>query len=505
MSLASSGWSSSLSTSNRPPELSPGLRASLQRIAGEGRLLTDPADCWPYGYDNSRRHALPGAVVFAADENQIAALIGLCKESGIALTARGRGTGTTGATVPEPGGIVLSFERMDQILRIAPADRLAIVQPGVLNAQLQEAVKAAGFFWPPDPTSAATCTIGGNLAYNSAGPRAVKYGTPRDNTLGLRAVTGSGEPLRTGVMTTKGVVGYDLTRLIIGSEGTLALITEATLKLTPLPEAKHTLRATYADIHSAAAAVSALMAQPVTPCALEFMDAPAIATVRRFAGLDLPKGAGALLMIEVDGSGACIREAVSAVAAAAQCDGLIELLRAESPTEVAALWKTRKALSPALRNIAPKKINEDVVVPVSRMGDFIEGLERLSMETGIRVVNFGHAGNGNIHVNLLIDPDDAGEVARASDCLEAVFSLVLHLEGTVSGEHGIGLEKRDFVDRELDPTALGLMWDIKRCFDPAGILNPGKALGIEAREGSSRHSLGPLSAGGPPPFSGGPA
>ncbi|MBK1716484.1 FAD-binding oxidoreductase [Thiocystis violacea] len=461
------------------PELTPGLRADLARIAGDGGLLTDPADCWPYGYDNSRRHALPRAVLFATREEQVAALVGLCAKAGLPLTARGLGTGTTGATVPDHGGLVLSFERMDRILRVAPGDRLAVVQPGVINAKLQKAVASAGFFWPPDPTSAATCTIGGNLAYNSAGPRAVKYGTPRDNTLGLRAVSGTGEVFRAGVLTTKGVVGYDLTRLIIGSEGTLALITEATLKLTPLPEAKRTLRATYADIHAAARAVSSIMAQPVTPCALEFMDASAIAMVSRYSEIDLPQGAGALLMIEVDGPAACIHEAQQAVAEAARIAGPLELRLAETAAEVAALWKTRKALSPALRHIAPKKINEDVVVPVSRMGEFIEELERLSRATGIRIVNFGHAGNGNIHVNLLIDPEDSDEVARAAECLDAVFALVLRLEGTLSGEHGVGLEKRDFVDRELDPVALGLMRGIKAHFDPAGILNPGKSLPLE--------------------------
>jgi D-lactate dehydrogenase (quinone) len=458
------------------PELTTGLRAELARIAGAGALLTDPADCWPYGYDNSRRQALPQAVVFARDEDQVAALVRLCAEAGLPLIARGLGTGTTGATVPDRGGVVLSFERMDRIRRIEPGDRLAVVEPGVTNAGLQKAIAAAGFFWPPDPTSAAVCTIGGNLAYNSAGPRAVKYGTPRENTLGLRAVTGTGEVFQTGVLTTKGVVGYDLTRLIIGSEGTLALVTEATLKLTPLPEAKRTLRATYADIHSAARAVSAIMAQPVTPCALEIMDGSAIEMVSRYSELDLPDGAGALLMIEVDGPTACIQEAQRAVGEAARGAGLLELRLAETAEEVAALWKTRKALSPALRHIAPKKINEDVVVPVSHMGAFIDGLEQLARETGIRIVNFGHAGNGNIHVNLLIDPDDAEEVARAAHCLDAVFALVLRLGGTLSGEHGVGLEKRDFVDRELDPVALRLMHAIKAQFDPAGILNPGKSL-----------------------------
>jgi D-lactate dehydrogenase len=378
--------------------------------------------------------------------------------------------------VPDRGGIVLAFERMSRILRVDPANRLAVVEPGVTNEALQQAVAAHGFFWPPDPTSAAVCTVGGNLAYNSAGPRAVKYGTPRENTLGLTAVTGTGEVIRTGVETTKGVVGYDLTRLIIGSEGTLALVTSATLKLTPLPEASRTLRATYADIHAAAAAVAAVMAQPVTPCALEFMDGAAIEMVRRFSDLGLGPEVGALLMIEVDGPAHCIDEAAQAVARAASVPGLREIRAAADAAEVAALWKTRKALSPALRHVAPKKINEDVVVPVSRMGEFIERLDRLSRETGIRIVNFGHAGNGNIHVNLLVNPDDAAEMARAHGCLDAVFDLVLALGGTLSGEHGVGLEKRDFVGREIDPAALRLMRGIKAQFDPNGILNPGKGL-----------------------------
>jgi D-lactate dehydrogenase len=456
--------------------VSPALRADLAAIAGPGRLLTDPADCWPYGYDNSRRQALPQAVVFAADTGQVAALVRLCAAQGLPLIARGRGTGTTGATVPDRGGVVLSFERMNRILRIAPGDRLAICEPGVVNADLQRAAGAAGLFWPPDPTSAAVCTIGGNLAYNSAGPRAVKYGTPRENTLGLTAVTGRGEPIRTGVLTTKGVVGYDLTRLIIGSEGTLALITQATLRLTPLPEATRTLRAAYRDIQSAAAAVAALMAQPVTPCALEFMDAAAIAMVRGYAAVDVPAATGALLMIEVDGARAGIEDAAAALAAAARNEGLLEVRHARDAAEVEALWRTRRALSPALRQVAPKKINEDLVVPVSRLAEFIDGLARLARETGIRIVNFGHAGNGNIHVNLLMNPDDPAEMARAHACLDAVFSLTLGLGGTLSGEHGVGLEKRDFVDRELDAPTLAVMAAIKRALDPTGILNPGKAL-----------------------------
>ncbi len=450
--------------------------AHLTSAAGEGQVLTETADRLAYGFDNSRRNALPGAVVFATTHEQVLAIIELCNSHNIPLVARGRGTGTTGATVPLHGAVVLSLERMDRIIKVDPDNRVMVVEPGVTNQAVQDAAAEHGFFWPPDPTSAAVCTVGGNLAYNSAGPRAVKYGTPRDNTLGLRAVTGAGESIRTGVYTTKGVVGYDLTRLLIGSEGTLAVITEATLKLTPLQAEKRSLQAVYSDMGAAARAVSRIMAQPVTPCTLEFMDGQAIEMIRSYSHASLPEGAGALLMIEVDGAADGIDAAAQAVAEAARGTGLVELRNAASKAEVEALWATRKALSPALRNVAPKKINEDVVVPVSRIPELIDGLTELAGRFGITIVNFGHAGNGNIHVNLLVDPDDPQQMQNADACLDEVFRLVLALNGTLSGEHGIGLVKRDYVAREVDATSLRLMRAIKAQFDPLGILNPDKAL-----------------------------
>jgi len=371
---------------------------------------------------------------------------------------------------------VLSTERMNRLIEIDPANRIARVEPGITNGTLQQALAEQGFFWPPDPTSAAICTIGGNLAYNSAGPRAVKYGTPRENTLALKAITGGGKEIQTGTVTTKGVVGYDLTRLLIGAEGTLAIITEAVLKLTPIPEAKNTFQATYRDMHAAAQAVSAIMAQPITPCALEFMDGTAIEMVRDYSDLSLDDQVGALLMIEVDGPAHGLELSTQAVQKAASVEGLVEITSADTPEKIAALWRTRKALSPALRNVAPKKINEDVVVPVSRIPELIERLSQLSRELDIKIVNFGHAGNGNIHVKLLTDPDDPDKMARAYQCLDHLFEIVLELGGTLSGEHGVGLEKRDYVDREITPPTMELMHQIKRQFDPNNILNPGKAL-----------------------------
>lgn len=456
--------------------LTPAQLESLRQAAGGSNLCTESATLWAYGMDNSRRHAVPDAVIFAFSHEQVQAVVRVCHAERIPLTARGRGTGTTGAAVPIHGGVVLSFERMNRILEVNADDRLIVVEPGVTNAEVQAAVREHGFFWPPDPTSSAFCSVGGNLAYNSAGPRAVKYGTVRDNVLALRAVSGTGEDLRSGTRTTKGVVGYDLTRLLIGSEGTLALITEATLKLTPLPEAIRTARALYQDMQSAAHAVARLMAQPVTPCALEFIDGAAMDMIRGHTAADLPPHARAMLMIEVDGSAACLEAALASVRQAAEVEGLLEWREAVDKSEVETLWATRKALSPALRKVAPKKINEDVVVPVSRIPELIVALEQLSAQHDIPIINFGHAGNGNIHVNLLLDPDAPGAWERAHACLDEVFAKVLMLGGTLSGEHGVGLEKRDFIDRELGGTAIKLMRGIQQVFDPAGILNADKTL-----------------------------
>ena len=465
-----------MNTSTDLQQLPKVLLRKFTDILGEHHFLTSKADCLAYSFDNSKLQSIPLAVAFPTDAGQVQQIVRLCHDNQIPLTARGRGTGTTGATVPIHGGIVVSFEKMNHILEIDTANRLARVEPGVINQTLQDELAKVGFFWPPDPTSAANCTIGGNLAYNSAGPRAVKYGTPRDNTLGLTAITGNGELFKTGVTTTKGVVGYDLTRLLIGSEGTLGLITEATLKIVPLAEAKKTMQAGFADINHAAQAVSAIMSQPLIPCSLEIMDQAAIEMVRDFSDLGLTDNINAILMIVVDGPANTLNESVQAIKKACSNAGLVDFQIADSAESVERLWKTRKALSPALRKIAPQKINEDVVVPVSRIPELIAGLQIISARHQIPIVNFGHAGNGNLHVNLLTHPDNPIHQANKTACLDDVFKLVLELDGTLSGEHGIGLVKRDYVGLEIDQTALNLMRAIKRQFDPHGILNAGKSL-----------------------------
>ena len=453
--------------------LSPSALADLQRIFTADALSTDAAECLVYGYDNSRRQVAPDAVVFPTTHEQVVALVRACRTHHVPLTARGRGTNTTGASVPLGGGVVASFEHMNRVLRIDPDNRLAVVEPGLLNSDLQAALAPHGLFWPPDPTSAPYCTVAGNIACNAGGPRAVKYGATRDNVLALRAVAGTGEDFRCGKPTTKGATGYDLTHLLIGSEGTLAIVTEATLKLTPLASAKRTLRATYVDVAAAAKAVARIMARPVTPCALEFLDDQCLLLARAQGGDAIPL-AGAMLIIEVDGEPDTLASAVDAVSRAARGDGLIELQVATNADEVATLWAARKALSPALRTISPNKINEDVVVPVSRVPELVAATRELAAKYALPIVCFGHVGNGNLHVNLL--PRDDAELACVHECLGEIFDAVIRLDGTLSGEHGIGLAKRDFMPRALDANALAMMHRIKAQFDPDGILNPGKLL-----------------------------
>lgn len=456
------------------------LVRTLTALLGDGFLI-DASERLTYGYDNSRRQAMPDAVALPTTREQVVALVCACRAHRVPVIARGRGTNTTGAAVPIAGGVVVSFERMRRILDIRPGDRCAVVEPGVLNGDLQRALQAHGLFWPPDPTSADYSSIGGNLACNAGGPRAVKYGASRDNVLALTAVTGSGELIHCGSATTKGATGYDLQRLLVGSEGTLALIVEATLRLTPLPAARRALRATYRDVDAAATAVARLMAQPVTPSMLEFMDGDAVRLARdhmrsNSGHCDIPDDVGALLMIEADGDAHTLPHALDALATAARGDGCLTIEPAADGAARERLWAARKALSPALRNLAPGKINEDVVVPVSRIPALVAGVQKLSQEYALPIVCFGHAGNGNLHVNLMYDPADAAQIARAQAAMAAVFALTLSLGGTLSGEHGIGLAKRDFMVQAIDAPTLATMRAIKAAFDPDGILNPGKLL-----------------------------
>lgn len=450
------------------------LAAELSALLGAEGWRTDEAARRDHGEDDSRQCAMPAAVAIPRDRNEVAAIVRVCRTQRVPIVARGAGTGTTGAAVPFEGGVVVSFARMNRILAIRPEDRCAVVEPGVRNGELQQALQAHGLFWPPDPSSFEHCTIGGNLATNAGGPRAVKYGATRDNVLGLVAVSGSGEILRCGGSWSKNATGYDLTHLLVGSEGTLGLIVEATLRLVPRPPLQAGLRAFYRDALTAAGAVARLMSRPQVPTMLEFMDARSIELLRR-NGSEVPE-AGAMLLVEADGDEETLPLALAALGDAVEGEGLIALDVAMDGLARDRLWAARRALSPALRSIAPGKINEDVVVPVSRMPELVAAMQALSARAGLPIVVFGHAGNGNLHVNILYHPDDAAETARAQAALPEVFAQVLALGGTLSGEHGIGVAKRDYMRHAFDPATLSAMRAVKAALDPDGILNPGKVL-----------------------------
>ena len=449
--------------------------AAFEAAIGKDAVLTSAADCLAYGFDNSAYRQNPCMVLLPTSTEHVLAAVKLARHYKLPLTARGRGTNTTGASVPVVNGAVISFERMNQILALLPGDRTAVVQPGVLNGDLQSALLEHGLFWPPDPTSAPYCSIGGNIACNAGGPRAVKYGATRDNVLALKAVTGSGELVEFGSRTNKNSSGFDLSRLLIGSEGGLALVVEATLKLSPKPASSQMLRALYVDVESAALAVARLMNQPDTPSMLEFMDATALRLARDDGGADIPD-AGALLMIEADGDPLQLPALLQKLAGYAQGDGCIEVSIAADDAEAAQLLAARKALSPALRSLASGKINEDVVVPVSQVPALVRFVEALSAEQRLPIVCFGHIGNGNVHVNILFEKSDCAQTRTAEACAEKLFTEVLRLGGMLSGEHGIGLAKKAFMAQAFTPATLDAMRGIKQLFDPDGILNPGKTL-----------------------------
>ncbi|HRK78728.1 MAG TPA: FAD-linked oxidase C-terminal domain-containing protein [Thiobacillus sp.] len=455
--------------------LSKSVLAAFRSALGADRVFDDAITRTLYAHDETPRHVEPEAVLFPASHADVAALVRIAFEHGIALTPRGAGSGNVGGALPAPGSVVVSFECMRRVLEFDPDNRLIVVEPGVVTEDIDRIARGAGLFYPPDPGSSAYCRIGGNLAMNAAGPRAVKYGVTRDYVLGLRAVTGSGQEIRTGCRTTKGVTGYDLTRLLVGSGGTLALITEATLKLLPAPAAVATLRACFASNRAALDAVGRVMHQAVLPCALEFMDHHAIDAIRPTgAAGDLPSGTRALLMVEADGAAQDLPRQIAALEQTLAGEGLLDMRSGFKRDDIARLWAARKSLSHAVKRIAPLKINEDVVVPVSQLADFVDFIDHTAQAQRLPIVSFGHAGNGNLHVNLMVHPDDADEMRRAHLALEAIMLRVLALDGTLSGEHGIGTEKRRFVPQEIDPVTLDLMRAIKQQFDPHGLLNPGK-------------------------------
>ena len=417
----------------------------------------------------------PDLVVLPGTTPEVAAIARLCNERRVPLVVRGAGTGYTGGAVPTRGGVVVAMERFTRILEIDRTNLLAVVEPNVITADLQRAVEAVGLFYPPDPASLDRSALGGNVAECAGGPRAFKYGTTRRYVLALEAVLPTGEIIQTGSKAVKNVVGYDLTQLLVGSEGTLAIITKITLRLIPTPPARATLLAVFADVQAAVDAVTALLDRRVVPAAIELIDADSLHVVRDQLGEALaPAAAGALLIVEADGTQAAVDEDIDRVAQACRGAGATAVTRAAGDEERERMWNARRLISLALRATGLLKINHDVVVPRGRIPQLFEVIGGLRDVYRLRIAAFGHAGDGNIHVNLMVDPADAAERARAKEAERVLFERVVALEGSISGEHGIGFAKAPYLGIELSPDVIALMKRVKAAFDPNGILNPGK-------------------------------
>ncbi len=452
-----------------------GFIKELSGLVAPGGLLTDRSDLVCYSYDASGLEFLPDAVILPSSTEEVRKVMALAQREGIAVFPRGAGSGTTGAFLPRGGGVVLCLARMNRILSISHSDLMAEVEPGVVTGELQNRAAAAGLFYPPDPSSLDFCTIGGNVATGAGGAKAVKYGVTRDYVIGLDVVLPGGDVIRTGFRTAKGVVGYDLTRLMVGSEGTLGVVTGVTLKLIPAPQTVGTALSFFKDASAAASAVSRLFVLGVLPRCAEFMDAACLGCIADELPVGVPETASAMLLVEVDGQEDSIAAGLDAIICAFREEGAVGVYVAKDKDEAAAFWKARRSLSTSVRRLGPPhKISEDICVPRHALSGIIRVIEETVKETGLKILSFGHAGDGNLHVNILLDKRKEHEMTSAQSAVKKIFKKTIEFGGTISGEHGVGLTKRDYIGMELDGKTLDIMRSIKAVFDPKGILNPGK-------------------------------
>jgi glycolate oxidase len=445
----------------------------LERQLGPSRVDTTDAGRQTYARDESEAiGCLPDAVVLAESREDVAITLAICEKLGVPVTPRAAGTGRTGGAVPVAGGIVLATHAMKNIVDIDREDLLAVVQPGVITADLHAAVEAEGLFYPPDPNSLKTCMIGGNVAENAGGPRAFKYGVTREYVLGLEAYLMGGRVIRTGRRTIKGVTGYDMTALLVGSEGTLGVFTEVTLKLVHAPSEVATVLALFADVRAAAAAVQRVIARGIVPRCLELMDTWSLEAIRR-QNVAIDPRAGAMLLVEVDGRHTSIDPMLEVLGETLGEGGeAIDIVAAQDAAQRGRLWEARRMLSTATRKLAKYKLSEDVVVPRSKLLQLIDEAAVICTKEKVRHLTYGHAGDGNMHVNFLWD--DESERPAVDRAIDALMRATISLGGTLTGEHGIGVAKASYLPLEQGPELIRLQQDVKRVFDPSGLLNPGK-------------------------------
>ena len=449
---------------------------ALKAIVGEDNVYSDKAHLIAYSYDATRTRYEPDAVVFPRDEKDISEILKYCNKHKIIITPRGAGSGFTGGAVPNSGGVVLAFEKyMNKILEIDMENMVAVVQPAVLNMDLQKAVEEVGLFYPPDPASQEYSTIGGNVAENAGGMRAAKYGITKDFVMALKAVLPNGEIIRAGKRTIKDVAGYNIAGILVASEGTLAVITEITLKLLPRPKLKKTAMGVFKSVEDAMNAVFRTMASGVTPVAMEFLDNLTIRAVETKYNKGLPIQAGAILITDVDGDlPEVLNYQLSIIETVFKNNGAIDFKIAKDEVEAQNIWFARRNASQAISIYGSKKINEDVTVPRSKLPITLKKFQEIAKKYKINIPCFGHSGDGNIHTNVMVDGSNPEQVEIGYKAIEEIFKVTIEMGGTLSGEHGIGLSKAPFMKLAFSEAELDLFRRIKKAFDPNNILNPFK-------------------------------
>ncbi|UTE78801.1 glycolate oxidase subunit GlcD [Rossellomorea sp. KS-H15a] len=463
--------------------ITPDIKNQLVSIVGEDNYRDTPAEKLVYSYDATPNYqSMPDAIIVPRSTGEVSAIVKICNEHGIPIVPRGSGTNLCAGTCPTEGGLVLLFTHMNNILELDEENLTITVQPGVVTLDLIHAVEAKGLFYPPDPSSMKISTIGGNINENSGGLRGLKYGVTRDYVLALEAVLPNGDIIRTGGKLAKDVAGYDLTRLFVGSEGTLCVITEATLKLVPMPETKQTMLALYQDIEAAAKSVSSIISNRIIPTTLEFLDQPTLEVVEDFAKIGLPTDVKAVLLIEQDGPPEVVARDMKRIEEVCVENDAVSVQLAKTDIEADALRTARRSALSALARLKPTTILEDATVPRSEIAKMVKAINDIAERHGVKICTFGHAGDGNLHPTVATDARDHNEMERVEAAFEEIFAQAIELGGTITGEHGVGMMKAPYLEWKLGAEGINAMKMIKQSFDPNNIMNPNKVFAKETRK-----------------------